>query len=192
MGNIKINQIIITRQYENSENYEKFLSIAKTKKINVKIIKENKITIEKGININVIWPDYESMIQNNSINNNSLVFKLAYYNFSMLFTGDIEEIAEKSILKKYTTNKEILKADIIKVAHHGSKTSSSKDFINIVSPKYAVIGVGQNNKFGHPSEGVIKELKKKKVQIYRTDKMGEIQIRVNRNKKIKIKKFIDN
>lgn len=192
MENIKINQIIITRQYENSENYEKFLSIAKTKKINVKIIKENKITIEKGININVIWPDYESMIQNNSINNNSLVFKLAYYNFSMLFTGDIEEIAEKSILKKYTTNKEILKADIIKVAHHGSKTSSSKDFINIVSPKYAVIGVGQNNKFGHPSEGVIKELKKKKVQIYRTDKMGEIQIRVNRNKKIKIKKFIDN
>lgn len=192
MENIKINQIIITKQYENSENYEKFLSIAKTKKINVKIIKENKITIEKGININVIWPDYESMIQNNSINNNSLVFKLAYYNFSMLFTGDIEEIAEKSILKKYTTNKEILKADIIKVAHHGSKTSSSKDFINIVSPKYAVIGVGQNNKFGHPSEGVIKELKNKKVQIYRTDKMGEIQIRVNRNKKIKIKKFIDN
>lgn len=192
MEHIKIKHIIITKQYENSENYRKFLSIAKTKKIKIKVVKESKIIIEKGVIFNMIWPDYENMIQNNAINNNSFVFKLVYYNFSMLFTGDIEEVAEKSILKRYVNNKEILRADIIKVAHHGSKTSSSEEFINTVSPKYAVIGVGQNNKFGHPSESVIKNLKKKNIQIYRTDKMGEIQINVNRKNKIKVRKFINN
>ena len=70
--------------------------------------------------------------------------------------------------------------------------ASSEEFINTVSPKYAVIGVGQNNKFGHPSESVIKNLKKKNIQIYRTDKMGEIQINVNRKNKIKVRKFINN
>lgn len=74
------------------------------------------------------------MIYENAINNNSLVCKLKYKNFSMLFTGDIEEIAEKAILAKYSKNKNILKADVLKVAHHGSKTSSTIDFLKAVKP----------------------------------------------------------
>ena len=75
-----------------------------------------------------------------------------------------------------------LEADILKVAHHGSKTSSTQEFLNMVKPKVALIGVGKNNKFGHPSNTTIEKLNKEKCKIYRTDNMGEISIIVKNNK----------
>ena len=128
------------------------------------------------------------MISENAINNNSLVCKLKYKNFSMLFTGDIEEIAEKAILTKYSKNKNILKADVLKVAHHGSKTSSTIDFLKAVKPNYAVIGVGKDNNFGHPSDITIQNLKDMGVKIYRTDEIGEIEIKGITKNKIKSEK----
>ena len=109
----------------------------------------------------------------------------------MLFTGDIEEIAEKQILQEYKNNLEILKSTILKVAHHGSNTSSIKDFINAVQPKIALIGVGKNNKFGHPNDDVISEFESQKVKIFRTDKCGEIDLIVDNNKNIRIKTVIN-
>ena len=78
----------------------------------------------------------------------------------MIFTGDIEEIAEKQILKEYKNNLQILKSNVLKVAHHGSKTSSSEEFIEAVKPKIALIGVGENNTFGHPNDNVLNRLTK--------------------------------
>ena len=75
----------------------------------------------------------------------------------MLFTGDIEEPAEKDLIKKYTDTN-VLNSTVLKVAHHGSKTSSIKEFVNLVKPKIAVIGVGKNNLYGHPSSEVIDRL----------------------------------
>ena len=94
------------------------------------------------------------------MNNNSIVCKLHYKSFSMLFTGDIEEIAEKQILQEYKSNLNILNSTILKVGHHGSKTSSIEEFIGAVRPKIALIGVGKNNKFGHPNNEVIERLEK--------------------------------
>lgn len=130
------------------------------------------------------------MISDNAINNNSLVCKLVYKNFSMLFTGDIEEIAEKAIISKYVNKLELLNADILKVAHHGSKTSSIKEFISAVNPKYAVIGVGKDNKFGHPSEKTLETLNDKNVKIYRTDISGEIVIIIDGDS-VKVKSFLN-
>ena len=113
-----------------------------------------------------------------------------YKKNSILFTGDIEEIAEKKILELYSKNLGILRADILKVGHHGSKTSSSLDFINAINPKYALIGVGKDNKFGHPSNIIINRLENKNVNILRTDQNGEISIFI-KNKKMRIKKFIE-
>ena len=104
----------------------------------------------------MLFPE-KNLIGNNILNNNSLVFKIEYKQFQMLFTGDIEEIAEKKILSIYK-NTNILEATILKVAHHGSKTSSVLDFIKAVNPKIALIGVGENNKFGHPNESVLDRL----------------------------------
>ena len=130
----------------------------------------------------------ENKINENVLNNNSLICKLVYKDFSMLFTGDIEEIAEKTILKKYKGSK-LLKSTILKVAHHGSKTSSSKEFISAVQPQIALIGVGSNNKFGHPSNVTIENLKNINCKIYRTDKDGEISIKVDNNKIVIFKKL---
>ena len=190
MQEIKVNNIIIGKQYKSSENYEEFIKIVKEKKINVKIVEEGeKVSIEDNLYLDIIWPFSDNMISDNSINNNSLVCKLNYKNYSMLFTGDIEAIAEKAILKKYSKNLNILKSDILKVAHHGSKTSSITEFIEKIKPKYAIIGVGEDNKFGHPSDNTIQNLEKANIRIYRTDKMGEIEIKTN-GKEIKINEFL--
>lgn len=190
MQEIKVNNIIIGKQYKSSENYEEFIKIVKEKKINVKIVEEGeKVSIEDNLYFDIIWPFSDNMISDNSINNNSLVCKLNYKNYSMLFTGDIEAIAEKAILKKYSKSLNILKSDILKVAHHGSKTSSITEFIEKIKPKYAIIGVGEDNKFGHPSDNTIQNLEKANIRIYRTDKMGEIEIKTN-GKEIKINEFL--
>lgn len=114
------------------------------------------------------------------LNNNSLVCKLEYKNFSIMLTGDIEEIAENAILNKYKNNAKILNANILKVAHHGSKSSSTEDFIKAVMPEIALIGVGKDNSFGHPSDGTIERLNKIKCKILRTDENGEIELFVNK------------
>lgn len=106
-----------------------------------------------------MWPSSDIVISENVLNNNSLVCKLNYQNFSLLFTGDIEEIAEKAILKKYK-NTNILKSTILKIAHHGSKSSSTQEFLNEVNPKIALIGVGAKNTFGHPNIEVLEKLER--------------------------------
>lgn len=188
MQEIKVNNVIIGKQYETCENYKKFIEIVKKKNIKVNVVEAGqKINIERNLFFDVLWPCSDNMISENAINNNSLVCKLKYKNFSMLFTGDIEEIAEKAILAKYSKNKNILKADVLKVAHHGSKTSSTIDFLKAVKPNYAVIGVGKDNNFGHPSDITIQNLKDMGVKIYRTDEIGEIEIKGITKNKIKKK-----
>ena len=188
---IKVETVIIGKQYESSENYKEFQRIVNMKKVNAHVVEAgNKIQIETNLYFYVLWPTSTNMIFDNAINNNSLVCKLVYKNFSMLFTGDIEEIAEKAILSKYVNKQEVLNANILKVAHHGSKTSSIKEFINVVSPKYAVIGVGKDNKFGHPSEKTLETLNDKNVKIYRTDISGEITIIIDGDS-VKVKSFLN-
>ena len=188
MQEIKVNNVIIGKQYEKCENYKKFIEIVKKKDIKVNEVEAGqKINIERNLFFDILWPCIDNMISENAINNNSLVCKLKYKNLSMLFTGDIEEIAEKAILAKYSKNKNILKADVLKVAHHGSKTSSTIDFLKAVKPNYAVIGVGKDNNFGHPSDITIQNLKDMGVKIYRTDEIGEIEIKGITKNKIKKK-----
>lgn len=96
------------------------------------------------------------LITENILNNNSLLAKLEYNSFEMLFTGDIEEVAEQQITKMYSNGE--LKADILKVPHHGSKSSSTQNFLEAVDASIALIGVGGKNKFGHPNSDVLNRL----------------------------------
>ena len=154
---LNVKQVLIPKQVEYSENYNKFLDIVKKRNIKVKIVGEgNTINIDKNTYLDILWPE-EKQITDNVLNNNSLIVRLCYKNFKMLFTGDIEEIAEQKLLQKYE-NTEKLTADILKVAHHGSKSSSIAEFLEKVNPRIALIGVGKNNKFGHPNAGVLDRL----------------------------------
>lgn len=102
------------------------------------------------------------------LNNTSIVLKLTYGNTSMLFMGDAEKEVETIIEKKD------ISADVLKVGHHGSNTSSSKTFLEKVNPSYAIISVGTGNSYGHPSNTTIQNLENQNIQIYRTDENGTI------------------
>jgi len=106
------------------------------------------------------------------LNNYSPVIKIEYGKTSFLFTGDAQKDVEKEIL---STNEDI-SADVLKVGHHGSSTSTTKDFLNKVNPSIGVISVGQDNSYNHPNDDTIKRLNENKVTIYRTDKDGTVVI----------------
>lgn len=185
MQEIAIKNVMISKQSEDSENYQEFLKIVKEKKIKVNLLEAGqRVNIEKNLYFDVLWPTSYKTISENPLNNNSLVCKMNYLNFSMIFTGDIERIAEQEILKLYRDNLELLDATVLKVAHHGSKTSSSIDFLKAIKPKVAFIGVGKNNRFGHPNREVIDRLEGLGVGIYRTDENGEIHMIVSNRYKI--------
>ena len=161
MENIKVKNVLFSKQAEDSINFQKCIEIAKKKKMNIIILeKGNRIKIENEIYLDILWPDSKNFVNENALNNNSIVCKFYYKKFSMIFTGDIEEKAEINILNQYKNHPEILKSEILKIAHHGSKTSSIQGFIEAVNPKVALIGVGKNNNFGHPSIDVINRLEK--------------------------------
>ena len=109
------------------------------------------------------------------VNNNSVVLKLIYGDRKFLFTGDIEKEAEQALVRYG----DFLQADVLKIAHHGSSTSSSEEFVRNVKPEFAVISVSKMNRFGFPSEDVIDRLEKMKIKIARTDYNGAVIFRTN-------------
>ena len=113
-------------------------------------------------------------------NDNSSVFYTELNNYRFLFMGDAGVEVEEDLIEKYN----LQDIDVLKVGHHGSKTSSSKEFINEINPKYSIISVGKNNRYGHPNKEVLDNLNKSK--IYRTDEDGSIMFKI-RNSNLKIK-----
>jgi len=184
MDNLKVENIIISKQFENTENLKSFLKTVKEKNIKLNIVEEGKKIKIEELYLEVLWPNSKQVINHNKLNNNSLICKLIYKNFSMIFTGDIEKETEKILISKYQKNNK-LRSNILKVAHHGSNSSSTKEFLNLVNPQIALIGVGANNKYGHPNNEILDRLKQLNCKIYRTDKMGEIKIYVDQNSKIR-------
>ncbi|MDO5398009.1 MAG: MBL fold metallo-hydrolase [bacterium] len=109
-----------------------------------------------------------------NLNNTSIVLKITHGNNSFLFMGDAEREEEQILL-----NTGLLKSDVLKVGHHGSDTSTSYVFLREVMPEYAVISVGKDNSYGHPSEAVLSRLRDADVKVYRTDLQGDIIAKSN-------------
>ncbi len=107
------------------------------------------------------------------INNTSMVARLSFRDDSFLFTGDIERPVELELTR---TNRVLLDTDVLKVAHHGSKTSTTELFLEAVRPEIAVISVGANNRYGHPTPTVLEALQKYGIIVVRTDREGDIKI----------------
>lgn len=160
MKELKVKNVIIGKQFEVCENYKEFIKIIKEKNIKVYVVEAGqKIEIEQDLYFDVLWPSSGDVMSENKINNNSLVCKFIYKNFSMLFTGDIEEVAEKKLIEKYNET-DVLKSSVLKVAHHGSKSSSINEFLEVAKTKIALIGVGEKNTFGHPNKEVLERLER--------------------------------
>ena len=154
-----------------SEVYETLLSVIEEN--GVLIIKGRrgeKINLGGGAYIDVLFPDRD--VSGLDTNTGSLVAKLIYGESSMLLTGDSPENIEQYLIR---LDGQRLKSDVLKVGHHGSKTSTSIPFLGYVSPQYAAISVGADNSYGHPNKETIDALNQFEVETYRTDKEGTIR-----------------
>ena len=109
-------------------------------------------------------------------NDNSSVIYSSFYGRSLLFMGDAGRVVEKDIINSYELNK----IDILKVGHHGSNTSSDKEFIQYIKPHYAIFSVGKKNRYGHPKSDVLEILEDS--EVYRTDMDGSVMFKINNNK----------
>lgn len=149
-----------------TDTFKDFLTAVKNEGRTIKTAKSGVTLDLKGITAKFVSPlnDY-----GDELNDWSAVLKLTYKETSFLFAGDAELQSENDMLADGVD----LKADVLKIGHHGSKTSTSKTFIDAVKPKYSIISVGKNN-YGHPDSGILGRLKNVKSTVYRTDKQGTI------------------
>lgn len=160
-----VNNFNVKNRFTNKGKYNSL-----EKKLNIKSFNNSYIKID-----NVEIYSLNSKLYNNE-NSDSLVLLVIIDNYKLLFMGDASINTEKDIMNNY----DIGDVFILKVGHHGSKTSSSEEFINIVNPKYSIISVGKNNKFGHPNKEVLDNLSNSK--IYRTDIDGSIMFKIKKDK----------
>ena len=162
--NIKVEKVIFNC---GKSNYELI------KVLNRKKIKYYYCIKELNIDNNKLYFLQTNIYDNENDNSNVIYTELNGYKF--MFMGDASVTTEKEILDKYNLSD----IDVLKVGHHGSKTSSSKYFIDAINPKYSVISVGRNNRYGHPNKEVLDNLYNSK--IYRTDQDGSIMFKIKNN-----------
>lgn len=124
-----------------------------------------------GVEIEVVGVDSVSTDNNNS----SVIVKVTYGTVDLLFTGDLEEAGENVVLN----NGFDLSAEVLKVGHHGSETSTSETFLDAINPKLCIISVGEGNKYNHPSDKTIQKLRDRDIQYYRTDEVGNILLEID-------------
>ncbi len=133
-----------------------------------------QIDLGAGVTINVLNPPKNTLTGTKSdIDNNGVVLRLSKGKVSFLLTADIRQEAEFELI----ANRAELSSTVLKVAHHGSDTSTTPEFLAVVNPRLAVISVGTGNKFGHPKNEVLERLKERldPENIYRTDQHGTIE-----------------
>ncbi len=153
-----------------NKTYQEFKRMVKEEGAEEMIAKRGmNIPLGNGALFRIIFPDRD--VSNMSRNDGSIIARLEYGSTSVMFTGDTTKIIEEYLVNKYPDD---LKSDILKVAHHGSKTSTSKNFVEMVAPSYAVISNGEKNRYGHPHQNTLQTLSKFGVEIFRTDTFGTI------------------
>lgn len=168
VNNFKVDKVILNCGSYNDLEKDLIKVLDKKKIEYYSCIKELNIDNNKLYFLNTKEYDNE--------NDNSNVIYTELYGYKFMFMGDAGVGKEKDILNKYNLSN----IDVLKVGHHGSKTSSSKSFINETNPKYSIISVGKNNRYGHPNKEVLNNLENSK--IYRTDQVGSIMFKIKNNK----------
>ena len=169
----KVEQVYAPRVSHTSQTYKDFLTAVKNEGLTIKTAQKGVSLGLKGVTAVFVGP--VKSYSTDDTNDWSAVLKLTYGKRSFLFTGDAETKAESDMI----ASKQNLRADVLKVGHHGAKTSTSEAFLNAVKPTYAVISVGKGNSYGHPTAEVLNRLKAHKINIFRTDLQGTIIIKTD-------------
>lgn len=180
----RVKQIRFTGAPKKNYFWRTFLQIIKTKKIPVQLADAaHDIRFDDGVAIDILFPFKPDFSLRENTNDVSLVAKIIYGENEILLTGDSEAPEEEKLLKARAD----VDADVLKVAHHGSKTSTSASFLNAVSPNESVISVGRGNPYRHPHPSVVKRLETYGAKVFRTDENGRIEFVFDKNRLIEIK-----
>lgn len=168
--NYEIGAVLETNARSDSQTYSAWEeAIAGTEKIEAR--KGINIKFPEDTEISVLYPFFSIDNQGSNSNDYSVVAKLSFRENKFLFTGDLPVEKELDLINY----KGDISADILKVAHHGSKYSTSEEFLDAISPREAIISVGKNNSYGHPAQEILDRIKKQGIIIRRTDEMGDIE-----------------
>ncbi|WP_152550938.1 ComEC/Rec2 family competence protein [Exiguobacterium sp. NG55] len=168
----RVENVYAPKVKHTTQAYKDFLQAVKREGKTIKTAQMGVSLPIKGVSAKFVGP--VKSYSNSDLNNWSAVLHVTYKKNTFLFTGDAEHVAEKDMMAK----KQTLRADVLKVGHHGAKTSTSSTFLNVVKPKYAILSVGKNS-YGHPTSEVVTNLKRVKATTLRTDKNGTIIITGN-------------
>ena len=178
---------IILPMYGAQDSLEEIKTVAEQAGVNIIYMKRgDMISVQKGrllkydgrdmakISLSFLYPGPETGI--NDVNELSAVVRLDHQGYSMLFTGDLGEIGEKQLLEQGID----VEADVLKVGHHGSRYSSSGEFLDAVAPKIAVISAGKDNRYGHPHGETLDRLKDYGADIFCTIECGAVSVTIDR------------
>lgn len=174
----KVGKVLKSGALTDAPTYVNLENVIKVKGIPETVAERGmKIVLDEGVALYVLFPDRN--VSNWATNDGSVVIKLVYGNTSFLLEGDAPQKIEKYLIEAEKTREEIssyggLKGDVLKVGHHGSRTSTSPEYVEAVSPEYAVISDAKNNTYGFPHKETLDALEKNNVKILRTDVSGTI------------------
>lgn len=177
LESFRVRKLLDSGQQYTSATYERLLQTIRDQNISlVKAQQRQTIEVEPGIKFEILNPGREFITNVRSggslINANSVVLRLSYGNFAMLFTGDAEFETEAALMNAGLN----LNAQVLKIGHHGSRHATSGKFLDTVKPQEAIISDGATNDYGHPAQPTLDRLRRAQVKIWRTDLQGEITI----------------
>lgn len=173
----RVGYLMLPKILNSDHSYKKLEKLAEKANVKVYYIEKGMKWEKEKLKVLCLHPNKNFLVSDK--NECSMILSLQYGFFSMLLTGDVEQEGEKEILSHLKTH------DVLKIAHHGSKSSSTEKFLEKVNPKIGVISCGFNNAYGHPHKEVIERMKKRKIKLYNTSLNGAIDI-ISDGKKIKI------
>ena len=183
--NFRVRAALFGRTPLKDENFAELYEVLRERNIEIIKLKRGDVLSFDDVKAEVLYPKADESSEAVSDNNHSLVLRLIYGNKKFLFTGDIEKETEAEILE----NPSFLQADIVKVAHHGSRTSSTQNFINAVKAVYGIIPVGRQSQFGHPHREVVERWENSGVKILKTGERGTISVSTD-GKNLEIQTFV--
>lgn len=180
LDNFKCNRIYVPKTHSDVQVGSWYINLwKKIRKNKIEVInpKENDRFMLGDAEFNVI-EQFTPNEADYNVNNYSTIIRVSYGKNDVLFVGDAEKEVEYQMLKE----EDNIQAEILKVGHHGSTTSTTQKFLDAVSPQYALISCGIGNQFKHPNEKILKRLQDKEISVYRTDENGNVKVTITKTK----------
>jgi len=173
--NLEVRQAVVGYAVPDEPEFKRFARAAAERRTPLYSVAAGERFEIDGVTIEVLWPPPADGREVTSGNDDSVVLRLVYGSVSILLAGDIEESTEASLVQSGAN----LRVDLLKVPHHGSRTSSTDAFIDAVNPRYAVISVGERSRFGHPHASVVNRYLMREVKLFQTGRDGMVTVEID-------------